>query len=184
MVKIDEEWYHVDLTMDTGGGGNPQYKYFNVPDTVISANGSSYDTKTYPVATSTKDCYIYASATELTDVYQLPAMMKKAMDDKESVLYLRYKNLESTDKNKENTAEDTSSEKDKDYNSMNSYIAKAVNYINARYMMDSSRQLSISEQNFGEEIVGFITISEKSDTDDSAIDYTKFEQAASKIFTK
>lgn len=182
MVKIDEEWYHVDLTMDTDGSGNPQYNYFNVPDTVISTNGCSYDTKNYPTATSTKDCYIYTSASELKDVYQLPAIIKKAMDNKEGVVYLRYKDLEGTNTNKDTAEKDTSSKSYKDFHLVNSYIATAINYINARYLMDSSSQLSISEQDFGEEIVGFITISEKNNTDDSAVDYSKLEKVASEIF--
>lgn len=182
MVKIDDEWYHVDLTMDTEGSGNPQYNYFNVPDAVISTNGSSYDTKDYPAATSTKDCYIYTAAAELKDVYQLPAIIKKAMDNKEGVVYLRYKDLEGANTNMDITNKEPSSDSYTDFYGANSYIATEINYINARYFMDSSSQLSISEEDFGEEIVGFITISEKSDTDDSAVDYSKLEQVASKVF--
>ncbi len=79
MVKLDDEWYHVDVTFD-GGTSPANYSYFNVPDEVIEENGYPWDRDEFPKATSYEYCYWVANAVDCDDVYELPRLIAETLD--------------------------------------------------------------------------------------------------------
>lgn len=76
LVKLDGDWYHTDIYSDVGEGN---YMNFNMTDGMCSS-GHNWDTSFYPAATGLTYCYAYQNATELDDVYQLPALVRDAAD--------------------------------------------------------------------------------------------------------
>lgn len=81
VVKLDNEWYHVDVTFDGGNNGNPGYNYFNVPDSVKDNGSYPWDHDEIPACDGTKYCYLLNNAKVIDDIYDLPKLIKKAMDD-------------------------------------------------------------------------------------------------------
>lgn len=84
LVKIDGEWYHTDVYSDAG---NPNYSNFNMNDTMC-INNHEWNKGNVPPATGTKYTYAYQNKQEVKDVYDIPKMIKKAMDKKQNCLFL------------------------------------------------------------------------------------------------
>ena len=89
VVKIDGDWYHVDITFD-GGDSEPMYSCFNVTDAAKDNGGYPWDHDEFPACTATKYNYVLMNAQKVEDVYELPKLLKKAIEDDESVLYLTF----------------------------------------------------------------------------------------------
>lgn len=73
LVKIEDGWYHVDVTFDNSSTGEPDYTFFNVPDAVKQNGGYPWDAAAFPKADATKYCYAVQNCTELADLYAFPA---------------------------------------------------------------------------------------------------------------
>lgn len=83
LVQLDGDWYHTDIYSDANSGS---YTHFNMSDAILSQNGQSWDTSYFPAASSLKYNLAYQEAQEGIDVYDLPAEVRKALDDKDTVL--------------------------------------------------------------------------------------------------
>lgn len=83
LVQLDGDWYHTDIYSDAGSGS---YSNFNMNDAILSSHGQSWDTAFYPQANSLKYNAAYQESEEGIDVYELPARMRKALDDEDTAL--------------------------------------------------------------------------------------------------
>ncbi len=86
VVKIDGDWYHVDVLFD-GGFSEPAYAFFNVPDSVKEMGDYPWDRDEMPECTSTKHCYICNNAEKIDDIYSLPEKMKELLDSDAAAAY-------------------------------------------------------------------------------------------------
>lgn len=80
LVKLEDDWYHVDITFDSGTGGNIEYTYFNVPDSIKDDGSYPWDHAEIPAAEGTKYCYMFRNAVTLDNFYAIPKELKKAAD--------------------------------------------------------------------------------------------------------
>ena len=85
LVKLDDEWYHVDVYSDVGVGN---YASFNITDEV---KGVDWDTEFFPAATGLKYNYYYNSMVVIDDVYDIPQAMRDAFENHEGGLYMKVK---------------------------------------------------------------------------------------------
>ena len=87
-VKIDGDWYHVDVLMDCGIK-EPAYAFFNVPDSVKELGDYPWDhtAESDIKCTSTKLCYICANAENIGNIYQLPKKLDEFRNDNKSSAY-------------------------------------------------------------------------------------------------
>lgn len=88
LVCLDGDWYHVDLTFD-GGSEEPDYAYFNVPDSFKIDGGYPWDTSEFPAAEGTRYTYIFKNAMEIKDIKEIPALVKEKLDNGGGALYLK-----------------------------------------------------------------------------------------------
>lgn len=65
MLKLDGEWYNMDVTWDDPVGGLPNYTYFCIPTSKIKSDHTFENTFTVPSATATK--YSYAEVMGIND---------------------------------------------------------------------------------------------------------------------
>lgn len=89
MVCLDGDWYHVDVTFDSGMNGEPGYEYFNVPDCFKEDGGFPWDRDEFPVADSIKYTYILQDAKEIKSITELPQLIKDAFDEKAVTLVVK-----------------------------------------------------------------------------------------------
>ncbi|MGN0375506.1 MAG: transglutaminase domain-containing protein [Butyrivibrio sp.] len=89
MVCLDGDWYHVDVTFDSGMGDTPGYEYFNVPDSFKENDGFPWDRDEFPVADSMKYTYITKDAIEIQSIEEVPQLIKNALDEKKNNLTLK-----------------------------------------------------------------------------------------------
>ena len=80
LVKLDNEWYHTDIYSDAGSGN---YVNFNLTDAMMSRD-HSWDMNFFPAAQSLEYNIGYQNRHELTDVYQIPVLVKEMLDREES----------------------------------------------------------------------------------------------------
>lgn len=89
VVKIDGDWYHVDLTFD-GGVYEPNYASFNVNDEIKEQDGYDWSgQEDIPECTSLKYCPNVMKAKEVKDVYEIPKVMKEAFDKDENHVVMK-----------------------------------------------------------------------------------------------
>ena len=86
LVQIDGHWYHVDLY--SAQNEKEPLQYLNRSDAMQMALGSDWDTAFYPAADSLERCYVYQSAEKCADVYTIPAVLKKAIEEHSPFLSL------------------------------------------------------------------------------------------------
>lgn len=81
LVKLDGDWYHTDIYSDSGSGN---YAHFNLND---SAQMSSWNWNTdfFPAAEGYKYNNAYMNRIECSDIYALPAALREALDNMQSV---------------------------------------------------------------------------------------------------
>lgn len=89
LVQLDDEWYHVDVYSDAGNGN---YSHFNISDSQQTSNGVVWDTEFFPAATGIKYNMVYQKKEELTDIYKIPARVRKAVESGETLLGLSFQN--------------------------------------------------------------------------------------------
>lgn len=89
IVKLDDEWYHVDVTFD-GGDTKPLYSFFNVTDDAKDDGSYPWDHDEFPACEGTKYNYALQNAEECDSIYKIPELLKKASEDKDSsAVYLK-----------------------------------------------------------------------------------------------
>ncbi|MCR4601010.1 MAG: hypothetical protein K5767_04645 [Clostridia bacterium] len=88
LVQIDGDWYHCDLTLDSGDM-MPVYDRFNVTDTIKLEDGYPWDPTDFPAADSLEYCYMIRNAVEVDDLYALPQTIHDSMEEGKSVLFIK-----------------------------------------------------------------------------------------------
>ncbi|MEG0971545.1 MAG: transglutaminase domain-containing protein [Lachnospiraceae bacterium] len=203
MVKIDGDWYHVDLTFD-GGSELPTYNCFNVPDSVKQDGSYPYNTEDFPKATSYKHWLNYQNAEIIEDYYTIPKLLSEAVKEKKPSLILRYKDpnppaAKEDTTTGENTTDDgtviatnTSEEPLKD-NTVNSpeyvytEVAQMIDSIASQFLTEQY-YVSVNEQRVDGEIMAVVTINvynpDISTPKNPVIDMEKAMKEAEKYFKK
>lgn len=92
LVQLDGDWYHVDIYSDQGAGG---YGNFNMNDDMAAAI-HDWDRNFFPAATSLKYNYAYQNRVTVEDPYQVPALLRQAMEGQQGSLALSFANLDET----------------------------------------------------------------------------------------
>lgn len=82
LVKLDGDWYHTDCYFDAGSAN---HRGFNMDDNAC-LEGHEWDREFFPAAAGVKYNYLYLNATDLDDVYKIPAEMKKGFDDQKNTM--------------------------------------------------------------------------------------------------
>ena len=90
MVKLDNDWYHVDLTFD-GGNTKPAYSQFNVTDEVKENGGYPWNHDEFPAATSVKYSFAAMNAKKVNSFYDTAELFSKAINDKKPYSYFKLK---------------------------------------------------------------------------------------------
>lgn len=80
LVKLDDEWYHVDCYSDT----TALYGNFNMDDEAADVN-HDWNNQFFPAATGTKYSYAARNAVELKNIYAIPKWIKHLLDKDERV---------------------------------------------------------------------------------------------------
>ena len=86
LVKLDGDWYHVDIYSDAGRGG---YANFNLSDQ-LRGQYEDWDRSFYPAATGMRYNEGYRNMVTAEDVYQIPAQVRLALDEGKRILYLNF----------------------------------------------------------------------------------------------
>lgn len=102
MVKLDDEWYHVDVTFD-GGSAKPAYSQFNVTDETKEQAGYPWSRDEFPEAKSVKYNFAVMNAKKVDSFYDTAALFQKAIKDKKQFCYFKLK-LTDTEKKTEGVA--------------------------------------------------------------------------------
>ena len=90
LVCLEDEWYHVDATFDSGTSTDtPGYEYFNVPDAFKLDDGYWWDTDEFPEANGMKYSYIAKEAVEVATIEEVPQLIKDALDNNARKLVLK-----------------------------------------------------------------------------------------------
>ena len=78
LVKLEDEWYHVDVTWDDPDKGNQKsYQYFNVSDKVMAKDHVADSNRSYPQANGQK--YAYASMNLVNSQEEFSAKMNELL---------------------------------------------------------------------------------------------------------
>lgn len=89
LVKLDDgEWYHLDIYMDVSA--KSRYRNFNMTDNICFA-GHDWDKSAVPEAVGVKYSYPAQNAVEVDDIYEMPAMLKKAFVKKKGPVCVKFK---------------------------------------------------------------------------------------------
>lgn len=86
LVKLDDNWYHVDIYSDQGGA---TYANFNMNDD-LAAMGHDWDRDFFPAANSLEYNYSYQNRKTVEDIYEVPKLVRAALDDEQSVTCLGF----------------------------------------------------------------------------------------------
>lgn len=86
LVQLDGNWYHVDIYSDQGTGN---YANFNMNDELAAA-GHDWDREFFPAATSLDYNYAYQNKQSVEDIYQIPKLMRQALEEKQGILCLDF----------------------------------------------------------------------------------------------
>ncbi len=81
IAKIDGHWYHTDIYSDLG---EASYRNFNMSDAMCAA-GHTWDQEFFPKADSLEYNPVYRSRITVSDVYEMPALIRKAMEKKKTI---------------------------------------------------------------------------------------------------
>ena len=86
MVKLDDgEWYQLDIYTDVTGA---KYRNFNMTDE-MARNGHEWDGSSLPEAKGTKYSYAVQNAVAVKDLFEIPAKVRAAFDQKTSSLFFK-----------------------------------------------------------------------------------------------
>lgn len=90
LVQLDGEWYHVDVYSDEGAAS---YGNFNMNDEIAAAN-HDWDREFFPAATSLAYNYGYQNRVTVEDVYQVPQLVRQAMEERQGSLFLAFPGMD------------------------------------------------------------------------------------------
>lgn len=79
VVQLDDEWYHVDVTFDSGST-DPAFNTLNLPDSMKDDGTWPYDHNEIPACKGTKYCYMFMNAKEVKNMYGIPKAIAAARD--------------------------------------------------------------------------------------------------------
>jgi hypothetical protein len=82
LVKLDDGWYHTDCYMDSD---THDYRNFNMDDNRC-ASGHDWTREYFPAANGQKYNYIFSICEELESIYDVPAWLVDAVDERESMI--------------------------------------------------------------------------------------------------
>lgn len=95
MVQLDDgEWYQTDIYSDVSE--QTEYRNFNMTDN-IARTSHEWDESSLPEAKGIKYSYAVQSSKEISDIYAVPAKIKKAIEKKKGSLYFKFKKKLSDD---------------------------------------------------------------------------------------
>lgn len=86
LVQLGDGWYHTDIYSDAG---TANYSHFNLTDAMQSQN-QSWNTDYFPAADRSEYCYAVRHSETVEDLYQIPAGMRKALDDRAGMYAVRF----------------------------------------------------------------------------------------------
>lgn len=86
LVQLNGGWYHTDIYSDAG---DSNFTHFNLTDLMQGSN-QSWNTEFFPAASSYEYCYAARTSVEEKDMFRVPALVRKALDDREELLSLRF----------------------------------------------------------------------------------------------
>ncbi len=89
LVKIDGDWYHVDVTFDGRASKKPSYAYFNVPDVIKQNSGYPWNAEDFPAATATKYSMAVQDCHTLKNLYELPKALFDAFKKDENHIFVK-----------------------------------------------------------------------------------------------
>lgn len=87
LVKLDDEWYITDVYSDAGNGN---YAHFNMTD-AIWGQEQNWDRDYFPAAESLKYNMAYRNKKTIKTVYDIPAALREAMDEKQGTVMISFK---------------------------------------------------------------------------------------------
>ena len=87
LTKLDGEWYHTDIYMDAETGN---FANFNMNDAICGANGHEWNTSFFPAANGVKYNYAYQNKVTAKDIYEIPALVKTALENTKSALGIQF----------------------------------------------------------------------------------------------
>lgn len=93
LVKLDDGWYHTDVYSDSETGN---YANFNMTDE-IAADGHDWNRDFFPAADGFKYCYAFMNENTAKDIFDIPSVVKKAMDDGKFVFSIAFDKQPSDD---------------------------------------------------------------------------------------
>lgn len=86
LVKLDGDWYHVDIYSDAGQGG---YANFNLSDQ-IRGRENDWDRSFFPAANGYKYNEGYQNRQKVADIFAIPEKLRSALEEKSGILYLEF----------------------------------------------------------------------------------------------
>ena len=89
LIQLDGEWYHTDIYSDMN---TDSYMNFNMNEALCARN-HSWDTEFFPKANALKYNVAYMNSTDMKDSKDLPAAIRKAMDDGVTSLGFKFKDM-------------------------------------------------------------------------------------------
>ena len=87
LVKLDDDWYITDIYSDAGKGN---YAHFNMTDSMFSQE-QTWDHDYFPAANSLKYNVAYQNKKTVDSVYDLPKVLREAMDEKMGSIMIAFK---------------------------------------------------------------------------------------------
>lgn len=91
LVQLDDgAWYHTDIYSDVSASS--QYRNFNMTDD-IARTEHDWESSCLPVADGIKYSYPVQHHKQLKTIYEVPAQLKKVMDNKKSNAFFTFKKL-------------------------------------------------------------------------------------------
>ena len=86
LVQLGDGWYHTDIYSDAGSAN---YSHFNLTDAMQSQN-QSWNTDYFPAADRSEYCYAVRNSESVEDLYQIPAGLRAALNDREGLYAVRF----------------------------------------------------------------------------------------------
>lgn len=90
LVKLDDEWYHVDIYSDQDSGN---YANFNMNDEMASQS-HDWDREFFPAADGLKYNYAVQNKQDCTDIYDVPSIMRTAIDEQNGLVAIGFETID------------------------------------------------------------------------------------------
>ena len=90
LVKLDDEWYHVDIYSDQDSGN---YANFNMNDE-MAAQSHDWDREFFPAADGLKYNYAVQNKQDCTDIYDVPSIMRTAIDEQNGLVAIGFETID------------------------------------------------------------------------------------------